>query len=302
MPSQLKFWRKGEAHRTTITRHNHETHSLLGADPSELHLVKSAHDDVRPSSSCPSMACNIIAVLLCITCVALNWLISITYSTCRSSPDFRSVSREQYHALRRPSPFLGFDSIPRASPPIPRMLINYPMAIALVNSSRPEQVFSDDPQQHMTETGTVSPEVRPVVLTNEIGVIVQFRAMDYQMERCELHIKMAGADTATLPGSKTIGVYRLASDKPLDTKSLSYSNRPARIATIGRFSVAPASPVDWHHEFRCIWDSISTFEVAFLGQGMQEFDDGQDFTIQWWQDKDQSHPPQAIYLIQRESS
>lgn len=169
MSSQLKFWRKGEAHRTTITRHNHETHSLLGADPSELHLVKSAHDDVRPSSSCPSMACNIIAVLLCITCVALNWLISITYSTCRSSPDFRSVSREQYHALRRPSPFLGFDSIPRASPPIPRMLINYPMAIALVNSSRPEQVFSDDPQQHMTETGTVSPEVRPVVLTNEVS-------------------------------------------------------------------------------------------------------------------------------------
>lgn len=111
------------------------------------------------------------------------------------------------------------------------------------------------------------------------------------MERCDLNIRILPETTSKFSKLKEIAVYRLA-DHPLDTKKLSHSNRPSRISTTGTISMAPSSAVQWHHEFRCLWDSISTFEIAYLGQGVEEFDPDEDFTIQWWQD-DKPNPEQG---------
>ena len=117
--------------------------------------------------------------------------------------------------------------------------------------------------------------------------------MDYGMERCELNFRVLPATTSLLFRSKQIAVYRLSEDTLLDTKTLSYSNRPRRISTIGTVSTTPSSAVEWNYEFRCLWDSISTFEIAYLGQGVEEFGPDEEFVMQWWQDKEEAHPEQG---------
>lgn len=168
MPFRYGLEKKGEARSPIGTQCDDEAYSLLSTAPlSDTDFS----DNVRLSSLRPTTACNVLTVLFCFACVAINWSISIAQTSSPanlSGVDVRSISRNQYHTLRRPSPFIGFDRISRASPPIPRSLLNYPVAIALVNSSHPDQIFSDDPMQHMTATGTVSPEVRPVILTNNV--------------------------------------------------------------------------------------------------------------------------------------
>ncbi|KJA18968.1 hypothetical protein HYPSUDRAFT_144230 [Hypholoma sublateritium FD-334 SS-4] len=148
----------------------------------------------------------------------------------------------------------------------------------------------------MTATGSVSPEERLVMVTNAISTIVQFRAIDYGMERCELNFRISPATTTMFFKSTKVAVYRLASDHPLDTKKLSYSNRPSRISTIGTVSMTSSSAIEWNHEFRCTWDTISTFEFAYLGQGVEGFDLDEDFAIQWWQNKKELYPEQGKSL------
>lgn len=119
------------------------------------------------------------------------------------------------------------------------------------------------------------------------------------MERCELNFHISGANAAMFSKSTEIAVYRLASDHPLDTKKLSYSSRPSRRSLIGTLSITPSSPNQWSHEFRCLWDSLSTFEIAYLGQGVEGFDLDADFVVQWWQDKKEARPEQGeIVFVQ----
>lgn len=170
MPLHWNFTRNATSHRGVVTHHKDEAYELLQTEPSEPNST----DDIRPSTSLGHSvsAANIMAVLLCTACAAINWYISITrpmVSGNAPATDLRAVSRDQYNTLRRPSPFIGFEDISRSSPPIPRTLINYPATIALVNSSQPEQIFNDDPKQHMTATGTVSPEERLVLLSKTVS-------------------------------------------------------------------------------------------------------------------------------------
>ena len=171
MPIHFNFTRSGVSHQTTVLRHKDDAYALLQTEPAE----SDSTDSIQPSNIVKHKhsfsATNIMAVLLCVACAAFNWYLSITYPIVVGNlpvTDIRSVSRKQYSTLRRPSPFIGFEKISRSSPLIPRALMNYPATIALVNSSRPEQVFNDDPKQHMTLTGSVSPEERLVMLTKTV--------------------------------------------------------------------------------------------------------------------------------------
>lgn len=172
MPFHLKFPRSGGLHQGTVTHRKDETYALLQHEPSEADSTDTIQSSPLPSY--PLSAPNIIAVLLCIASAAVSWYLSITHpiiSGSSSATDLRSVSREQYSTLRRPSPFIGFEGITRSSPPISRTLINYPATIALVNSSHPDQVFSDDPKQYMAPTGFVSPTERLVMLSNAVSFL-----------------------------------------------------------------------------------------------------------------------------------
>ncbi|KAH7869186.1 uncharacterized protein C8R40DRAFT_1000153, partial [Lentinula edodes] len=89
---------------------------------------------------------------------------------------------------RRPTPFIGFDDIIRPYPPIHRELINFPQIIQRVDREDVNLVYDDDPFAFMTRKGRVSPETQVVEISSKVSTIVQFRAIDYGMEHCELCI------------------------------------------------------------------------------------------------------------------
>ncbi|KAH9474308.1 hypothetical protein JR316_0012766 [Psilocybe cubensis] len=286
---------------------------------------------------------NTFCVLVCIACATLSWYNSFSHPlSVQNAPfptdNYRTVHRSKYNSLRRPSPFIGFDYLPRSKPAKPRRLVNFPVSISLVNASNVDQVFSDDPGSEWTETGLISREDRTVMISPsvstfhvgsmdqityiirlKVSTIVQFRAVDYGMERCILTIRMSSATTDVLDVPRGVSIHRLdASHGPLDLKKLSYSNRPTRISTMGALQVSPGTLSDWQTEFHCMWDTLHIFEFGYTGQAIDEYRDNSTFTIQWSQNKEEEDPDTgtsstmysycsctdillAIFLVQRES-
>ncbi|KAF5328085.1 hypothetical protein D9619_013664 [Psilocybe cf. subviscida] len=63
-----------------------------------------------------------------------------------------------------------------------------------IDRSRPKYVYPVDPRRKSTYFGTVSPDDRKVLATNQISTILQFRTRDFGMEWCKL--KLALPDSA----------------------------------------------------------------------------------------------------------
>ncbi|KAK0478648.1 hypothetical protein EDD18DRAFT_1086904 [Armillaria luteobubalina] len=146
----------------------------------------------------------------------------------------------------------------------------------------------------MSRWGLVSPEERPVQATDKVSTLAQFRAIDYGMERCEIHVRFPiNTTTAALSGRPFIlSVNRLESRIPIDTKKLSYASKPGLASTISQIRVDPMranEEVHWWQWFDCPWDELFTFELACfdverLGDG------GDDCRVEWWQNREGKDP------------
>jgi len=93
-----------------------------------------------------------------------------------------------------------------------------------------------------------------------MSTIIQFRAIDWGMEICELHIDFP--ESLGQEGhSGELALYRIDSTIPLDTSSLSYNTRPRRIAKLGN---VPIGNVTWHRRLNCAMDEVLSFELGCL--------------------------------------
>lgn len=113
----------------------------------------------------------------------------------------------------------------------------------------------------------------------QISTIVQFRAIDYGMETCELKLTM-NPDTVTQMSSSPfeLEVFRLNATIPLDRKTANYKTRPPRLAKVASIRVNPRLNTTWHRNFGCASDEVLTFEVA-----CQPDIEGADCHLEWWQ-------------------
>ncbi|KAK0493279.1 hypothetical protein EDD18DRAFT_1078458 [Armillaria luteobubalina] len=146
----------------------------------------------------------------------------------------------------------------------------------------------------MSRRGLVSPEERRVQATDKVSTLAQFRAIDYGMERCEIHVRFPiNTTTAASSGRPFIlSVNRLKSRIPIDTKKLSYASKPGLVSTISQIRVDPTranEEVHWWQRFDCPWDELFTFELACfdverLGDG------GDDCRVEWWQNREGKDP------------
>lgn len=117
--------------------------------------------------------------------------------------------------------------------------------------------------------------------------MVQFRAIDFAMENCELSLLLppAGAkqeDNSTLriaDGLNRVDVWRLATHKPIDAQHLSWLNRPAREVKLMTIDVSPGTT--FTHRFACPRDSVSSFELSGASESCG---------VEWWQDKEEPSP------------
>ena len=118
------------------------------------------------------------AVVFCTLCTLVNALLAFGPSftagpsqlTCRDP--LASVKKADLGHLRRPSPYIGLQNIPRPDTPVPHSILNYPQTIALVDSAHGAKVFDDDPLRYMTRTGSVSPEERLVHVDKSVSYLL----------------------------------------------------------------------------------------------------------------------------------
>ncbi|EGN92260.1 hypothetical protein SERLA73DRAFT_173018 [Serpula lacrymans var. lacrymans S7.3] len=124
----------------------------------------------------------------------------------------------------------------------------------------------------MTPIGTISPEDRRVHITPTISTILQFRALDFGMEHCQLQV--------VLPTS-------------VASNTLSYKTCPGFIGKIADIKVDYG--LTWSHNFTCATDEVITFELACSSSK----NPGGECYVDWWQTKGQSNP--AVFLTQHTS-
>ncbi|CCM06169.1 uncharacterized protein FIBRA_08410 [Fibroporia radiculosa] len=252
-------------------------------------------DEKKPAGTMHLGRFATLSLVVCIVCTVANVLIAckpmgagMSMMTMRPPAP---LTRQDMHRLRRPSQFIGLADIHRPVPPVPRQFDNWPMLVAQVDSADSDKVFRSH-RAHMTHSGTVVPEDRHIQTTSTVTSIVQFRAIDFGMETCELRVVIdpASSFTATLRPFM-LSLYRLNASIPLNAATLSYKTRPPRLTEIDTVEVRAGAALDWHRNFACATEEVITIELACevpIGE--------KDCDLEWWQNKDL--PASAIYITQ----
>ncbi|KAJ7582185.1 hypothetical protein C8J56DRAFT_710321, partial [Mycena floridula] len=157
----------------------------------------------------------------------------------------------------------------------------YPLLISVVNSLKSGENLDFKPNRHLTSIGTVFPEDRQI----RMSTILQFRAMDFGMEICELQISVPNttANNFKLPTSELV-LYRLNQLKALHEGHISFSNRPSRASRLSTITFNYG--MLWKQSFTCRMDELITLELACpLGHGYTG-----DCDLEWSQNQDNPSP------------
>ncbi|TFK82242.1 hypothetical protein K466DRAFT_500655 [Polyporus arcularius HHB13444] len=174
--------------------------------------------------------------------------------------------------LEYANPYIGlkelYESGKLNSSEIAPILIR-PRVSAQVFVDQPDKLAPRGEHDYWDETwGMLSPNERRLHVTPKVHTVVQFRAIDFGMEDCRLVFTLPklGAqleDHASFsmhPASR-FDVFRLAVERPIDVKKLSYRTKPKvaeKVATLQ----ARMDGDTLIHRFTCPWSSLHVFEVA----------------------------------------
>jgi len=112
-------------------------------------------------------------LVVVVLCTLLNVILSVfpTALTPRKEVPRGDIhiTRQNIHLLRRPNQYIGFDEIPRPTPPVSRQLATYPILLSLVDAASPDTVFRDDFATGMFHSGTITPDDRRVRVTPTVS-------------------------------------------------------------------------------------------------------------------------------------
>ncbi|TFK82237.1 hypothetical protein K466DRAFT_578243 [Polyporus arcularius HHB13444] len=229
-------------------------------------------EDVEPSS--PEKGEHIPRLLLwlaaAVVLVACTDLIALAYV----ARMFGTVFQDKDFALNLEyaNPYIGLKELYELG-----MVNLSQIAPILIRPRVSAQVFVDQPDKlaprgehdYWDETwGMLSPNERRLHVTPNVHTIVQFRAIDFGMEDCRLVFTLPklGAQledhaSFSMHPSSRFDVFRLAVERPIDVKKLSYRTKPKvaeKVATLQ----ARMDGDTLIHQFPCPWSSLHVFEVA----------------------------------------
>jgi len=259
--------------------------------PPEMYqrLPSSPLSDDEPKPAQAASRTNCICALFSVFALLLNIAFSLKYPPITSSPAPVTKPYTDIRYLRRPSTFIRFDEVPRPNPPIHRQFDNYPVTISQIDSVDQGKVFPVDAKRHMAHIGTISPEDRRVLVDSNVSTVIQFLAIDWGMETCELKLSLPAASSSSRPVS--FALHRLEAQYLLDPSEISYESRPRRIAKLADIELAHDKPTVWHRKLACQMHEVLTFELE-----CSEWSKNSDCYIEWWQNKE--NPDPAIWITQ----
>lgn len=132
---------------------------------------------------------------------------------------------------------------------------------------------------------------------------MQFRALDYGMEACELMVSLPAHHTARDGATEATGepsfvvsglpitmrLWQLDMSFSLDEESISYRNQPRILRDIAEFSVTNL-PMTFNYNFTCKMEEVLTFKLGCQSPECH---------VEWWQDS--GYPGDPFFRVSRES-
>ncbi|KAI0318448.1 hypothetical protein OF83DRAFT_1171081 [Amylostereum chailletii] len=195
----------------------------------------------------------------------------------------------QNKGLRRPSHYIGFETIDRAQYPFtPEPLVNFAPLLTQVSEANPGFVYLDEPHRWLSWEGTMSPDDRHFYVDSEtkVATIAQFRVHDFGMEDCQVVVDVPPNEVlAASPGNKTftlkpavaaVEVWKVHTQDVLDPKRLSCRTLPTKRELVDTVLVQEGFAAATGH-FACPRDSLQTF--LFVCKK------GESCMVDFWQDK-----------------
>ncbi|KZV95268.1 hypothetical protein EXIGLDRAFT_834421 [Exidia glandulosa HHB12029] len=163
----------------------------------------------------------------------------------------------QAAVLRRPNAYIGLERVHFPSnasfPPI----LNYPLTTFQLRVGDKARKLMEDTKSERTVEGTVFPEERHTVLSTTVGTVVQFRAMDWGMERCTLNLSIP--EGSNFLDGPSLNVWMLASDIELRPGISAWGVAPARSKLLASSArLGQAHTID----FACLSGSFPTLELT----------------------------------------
>jgi len=157
--------------------------------------------------------------------------------------------------------------------PSPRKpIVVVPRVQTQVSSAEPSKLAPADYHQWLDGFGMLSSRNRHLQVSSDIRTIMQFRAMDFGMEKCAISLRLPpllederdphAFKLADNSGEMRLDVCKSDLSKPLDVQSLSFSTRPACREHVGTVVVKAGEESSMLPEFPCTWASYHTYEVS----------------------------------------
>ncbi|TCD71632.1 hypothetical protein EIP91_007379 [Steccherinum ochraceum] len=146
---------------------------------------------------------------------------------------------------------------------------NRPRVDAQVSISEPKKVFPVDRLRWLSTMGRMSPPDLRLHVTDDMHTIVQFRVIDYGMERCQFAIRLPPRDVE-LPdpfvfpsgvNALHLNICELDAPEQIDVFKLTYATRPRCAKPLGAVVVSPGGEAKLP-EFPCKWSEHHAYEIS----------------------------------------
>lgn len=179
--------------------------------------------------------------------------------------------------LRRPSQYIGLDKIKPAHdfPPI----INFPEIVLQVHLNDSRRIMKEDHRMLRTNTGTVYSDDRHIHVTDwvrllfllfatalltsveQVSSIIQFRHLDYAMERCSLNAVIPEYVENGSSNGNMIDIWLLDTSVEISRQlSHSWASAPKRRRRLTSLTLTSSSAVSY--DFHCPSNEFTTLELS----------------------------------------
>lgn len=238
-----------------------ESIALLNEDEAHEELEKTAGASAKisaPQSKWSSWVSRVVCLLILVDLAVYLYI-------------FRSLlvlSDDVLNDLEFRNPYIGLNELyasGRVNASRYEPIVNEPRIATQISSVEPDKVFPEDEHRWLSTAGTMSPLDRHLHVSSNVHTILQFRAMDYGMERCALALRLPSdrdkQDWAPGNGPVSVDVCALGVDRPLDPRALSWASRPSCREPFGTLTAGPGEETRLP-AFPCSWGTLYTYEVA----------------------------------------
>ncbi|KAI0945778.1 hypothetical protein AcW1_001920 [Taiwanofungus camphoratus] len=232
---------------------------------------------------------------LCTSILSFSVFIRGTFWT----PARSSVHPPYDQPLRRPSMYINLDKILKdvndTFPPI----TNFPPVVLQISTSDPRRKMTEDHRQWRSAQGTIYPDDRHILVSAETSTVVQFRNLDYMMERCVLTASLPRhtepSDPATtLYEPSRVDVWLLDTTTEISPYIVgAWERAPKRRGLLTTLTFSKEGP-STSEEFHCPSGEFTALEFACAPSKPS-------CSVDFWQDQ-RAIPRGGVYMTQFQST